>query len=92
MRVLGVSHISEGGIDRINVDIRHIMQVAILSNATGIVLCHNHPSGNLRPSGNDDRATRQIKEACKIFDISLIDHLIISSENYYSYIDEGRLN
>ena len=91
MRVLGVSHLSEGSVNQTVVDIRHIMQTAILSNSTGIVLCHNHSSGNLTPSVDDDRATRQIKEACKIFNIFLIDHLIISSENYYSYADEGRL-
>ena len=90
-RVLGVSHLSEGGISQTIVDVRHIMQTAILSNAVSMVICHNHPSGHLQPSINDDRSTRQIEAACKIFNISLIDHLIISSENYYSYADEGRL-
>jgi len=90
-RVLGVSHLFEGGINQTAVDIRHIMQPAILSNAVAMVICHNHPSGHLRPSIDDDRSTRQIIAACKIFNIALIDHLIVTSENYYSYADEGRL-
>ena len=90
-KLLGISHLSEGTINQTAVDVRHIMQTAILSNATGIVLCHNHVSGNLQPSTNDDLTTIKIKAACEIFDIRLHDHLIISSENYYSYADEGRL-
>jgi DNA repair protein RadC len=90
-RLLGITHLSEGCIDQTIVDIRHIMQAAILANATGIVLCHNHPSGNLQPSLSDDRMTEKVREACNIFSIRLTDHLIISSENYYSYADEGRL-
>jgi len=90
-RLLGISHLSEGGINQTAVDIRHIMQPAILSNAVALVICHNHPSGHLQPSKDDDRATEQIRAACNLFNIILIDHLIISSENYYSYADEGRL-
>jgi DNA repair protein RadC len=90
-KLLGISHLSEGSIDRTSVDIRHIMQSVILSNATGIIVCHNHPSGNLLPSVQDNLVTQKINEACKIFDIFLADHLIISSENYYSYADDGRL-
>jgi DNA repair protein RadC len=90
-RLLGISHLSEGGIHEAVVDIRHIMQAAILSNASQIALCHNHPSGNLKPSAQDDRVTKRVKEACDIFDISLTDHLVVSSESYYSYADEGRI-
>ncbi|MDR1865547.1 MAG: JAB domain-containing protein [Bacteroidales bacterium] len=90
-RLLGITHLSEGCIDQTIVDIRHIMQAAILANATGIVLCHNHPSGNLQPSPPDDSMTENVRKACNIFSIRLTDHLIISSENYYSYADEGRL-
>jgi DNA repair protein RadC len=90
-RLLGISHVSEGSISEVTVDIRLVMQAAILANASGIALCHNHPSGNLQPSMQDDRITEKIKAACGIFSISLMDHLILSSESYYSYADEGRI-
>jgi DNA repair protein RadC len=61
------------------------MQAAILPNASQIALCYNYPAGNLKPSVQDDRLTKRVKEACDIFDISLIDHLVISSESYYSF-------
>ena len=90
-RVLGVFNVSEGGISETVVDIRLILQSAILSNASGIILSHNHPSGNINPSQNDDIITRKIKEACKVMDIVLLDHIIITSESYYSYADKGRI-
>jgi DNA repair protein RadC len=90
-RLLGITHLSEGGTNEVIVDIRHIMQAAILANATGIVLCHNHPSGNLKPSVADDKMTEKVKAACAIFGISLTDHLVLSSESYYSYADEGSI-
>ncbi|MDR0700237.1 MAG: JAB domain-containing protein [Tannerella sp.] len=90
-KVLGISHISEGGTNQVLVDIKHIMQAAILSNATGMTLCHNHPSGNCNPSHQDDLITKKIKDACNIMDITVLDHIIISPENYYSYADEGRI-
>jgi DNA repair protein RadC len=90
-KMLGISHISEGGTSHVSVDVRHIMQAAILSHATGMVLCHNHPSGSCNPSCQDDLITKKIKDACKIMDINILDHLIISAENYYSYADEGRI-
>jgi DNA repair protein RadC len=90
-KLLGVTHLSEGSTSEVVVDVRHIMQAAILANATGIALCHNHPSGNLQPSAADDRITLKIKKACELMDISLTDHLVISSEKYYSYADEGRI-
>ena len=90
-RVLGVFNVSEGGISETVVDIRLILQSAILSNASGIILSHNHPSGNINPSQNDDIMTRKIKEACKVMDIVLLDHIIITSESYYSYADKGRI-
>jgi DNA repair protein RadC len=90
-RLLGVMHISEGGMDGTVVDVRHIMQGAILANATGLVLCHNHPSGNCIPSEQDNTITHQIKQACTFLLIRLLDHLIISPYSYYSYADEGRI-
>lgn len=68
------------------------MQTALVSNATAIVLAHNHPSGNTLPSGQDDGLTRKIKSACDLMDIRLLDHLIVTPyDSYYSYNDEGRL-
>ena len=60
-------------------------------NATSLVLCHNHPSGNLKPSRADEELTSKIKEAAKYFDITIMDHIIVSEEGYYSFSDEGIL-
>ena len=89
--VLGMQKISQGGISETSVDLRIVMQGAILSNATALIACHNHPSGNLYPSASDDAITKKMKEACKIFDIRLFDHIIITDESYYSFADEGCL-
>lgn len=67
------------------------MQAAILANASGMILSHNHPSGNLLPSKQDDALTERISKAAKLFDIQLLDHVIVSDSGYYSYSDEGRL-
>jgi len=88
-KVLGVTSISEGGISETTADIRITLQAAILSNASGIILSHNHPSGNIQPSGDDRRLTQRVKEAVNIMRISLLDHLIVSNETYYSFTDEG---
>ena len=90
-KVLGVTNISDGGIIGTLVDVRIVMQSVILSAATRIVIAHNHPSGNLQPSANDCFVTKRIKQACNLMDIELLDHLIITTEGYYSYADEGRL-
>lgn len=90
-QVLGVFNVSEGGIAETVVDIRLILQSAILSNASGIILCHNHPSGNINPSQSDNNMTRKINQACEIMDISLLDHIIITPDKYYSYADEGEI-
>jgi DNA repair protein RadC len=90
-RMLGVMHLSEGGMEGTVVDVRHIMQGSILSNATGLVLCHNHPSGYCIPSEQDDAVTQKVKQACTLFSIRILDHLIISPYSYYSYADEGRI-
>ena len=90
-RMLGVMHLSEGGTDSTVVDISHIMQGAILANTKALVLCHNHPSGNCNPSAQDDIITNQVKQACTLFSIRILDHLIISPYAYYSYADEGRI-
>lgn len=86
--LLGVSKISIGSTGETQVNVKEILQLAIKTNASGVILCHNHPSGCLRPSVSDLKVTRKIKEVCTCCDISLLDHVIISSEGYYSLIDE----
>lgn len=90
-KVLGITTISEGGIDSTIVDVRLIMQTALLAHSSAIILAHNHPAGGLTPSSYDDVTTQKVKEAAKLLDISLYDHLIVTRQNYYSYADEGRL-
>lgn len=83
--------ISHGGISETAVDVRVIMKHAIMNNATVIALCHNHPSNNPRPSGDDDRLTKRMKEACQLMRIFFLDHLIITDGRYYSYHEEGKI-
>ena len=91
-KVLGIASISKGGISGTVTDVRIILQAAIKSNASGLIVCHNHPSGNLNPSESDTKLTQKIKESGNIMDIQLLDHLIITpDESYYSVADEGLL-
>ena len=91
-KVLGVMDVSTGGTGGTIADIKLIMQCALLSNASGIIISHNHPSGILTASVQDDSITRRLKQACELMEIRFLDHIIISSEEkYYSYADEGRL-
>ncbi len=83
--------LSHGGITETAVDIRVIIKNALLCNATVVALCHNHPSGNARPSGDDDRLTQKLKKACEVMRLYMLDHLIITDGRYYSYSEEGRL-
>ena len=83
--------ISKGGITGTVADPRIILKRALEEGATSIVLSHNHPSGNLKPSKADEMLTEKIKEAAKFLDISVIDHIIVSEEGYYSFADEGIL-
>lgn len=83
--------ISQGGIVGTVVDVRIILKLALEKLATGIVVCHNHPSGNLFPSTSDIETTRKVREACETVDITFLDHLIISGNKYYSFADEGAL-
>ena len=83
--------ISRGGITGTVADPRIILRKALEEDATSIVLCHNHPSGNLKPSRADEDLTHKIKEAAKYFDIVVMDHIIVSEEGYYSFADEGIL-
>jgi DNA repair protein RadC len=83
--------ISRGGITGTVADPRVILKKALEEDATSIILCHNHPSGNLKPSRADEELTYKIKEAARLFDIRVIDHIIVSEEGYYSFSDEGNL-
>lgn len=88
-RVLSIAQISQGGISGTVTDVRIILQYALKANASAIVLCHNHPSGNLQPSDADISITSKLKEAAIIHEINLLDHLIITAGNYYSMADMG---
>jgi DNA repair protein RadC len=90
-RVIGKEKISRGGTDGTVADVRLILKTAIQSLASGLILCHNHPSGNILPSAQDDALTRRVQSAAGLVDIKLLDHLILSDHTYYSYADEGRL-
>jgi DNA repair protein RadC len=83
--------ISSGGITGTVADPRIILKRALEHNATAIILCHNHPSGSLKPSKADEDLTYKIKEAARYFDIQILDHIIVSDEGYYSFADEGLL-
>lgn len=89
--ILGHAVISEGGITATYADIRIIFQAALLANATAIILSHNHPSGSLRPSADDINLTNKIKAAGEIMNIKVLDHIILTEDDYYSFSDEGRL-
>lgn len=89
--ILSVEKIGKGGIDATTVDIRLIMQKALELGATGLFVCHNHPSDNLNPSAQDLKLTRQIYEAAALFNIELLDHLIVGKQNYYSFRAEGKV-
>src|SRR5664280_1957004 len=89
---LGIFPVSKGGLSGTVTDVRLIYQAAIKANASGILICHNHPSGNLNPSESDTKITQKIKEAGNLLDIQLLDHLIITTDgSYYSFADNGLL-
>lgn len=83
--------ISEGGITGTVADPRIILKRALEENAVSLILCHNHPSGSLKPSRADEELTQKIKEASRFFDIKVLDHLIVSEDGYFSFADEGIL-
>lgn len=88
-QVLGVSVISNGTATQTVVNVREILQLSLKTNANGIIVCHNHPSGNLKASESDIAITKKIKDASKLFDVVLLDHIILTSEGYYSFADNG---
>ena len=90
-RVIRKERLSAGGLTGTLVDVRLIMKGALLCNATGMIIAHNHPSGNEKPSGEDNRITEQVKKAAETLNIRLIDHVIVTSNTYYSYMDNDML-
>lgn len=90
-KVIQKIKISQGGTSETSADLRLILKAAINALASGIVLCHNHPSGNVQPSQQDDLLTRNLQKAARLIEISLLDHIVLCDGKYYSYADEGKL-
>jgi len=88
-KVIIKSKVSQGGIIGTVIDVKLIMKSAIEKLSSGLILCHNHPSGNLEPSKEDLKITKQLTDAAKLFDINVIDHIIIGNNEYLSFVDEG---
>ena len=91
MKLIKAKKISQGGLTETTADIRIILKEALLYNATNMFVCHNHPSGCIHPSGTDDKLTSDIRKASEIMKIRLLDHVIVTDGNYYSYHEEGKL-
>lgn len=89
--VLGIYNLSKGGITSSLVDVRLVLSVALKCLSPGIILVHNHPSGDLKPSSADLDIVKKLKEGCKIIDITLFDSIIITKESYMSFADDGLL-
>jgi len=87
-RIIEMKRISSGGVSGTVTDIKIILKTALEKTASGIVVCHNHPSGNIKPSNSDINLTKKLKSACELLDISFLDHLIVSYKKYYSFADE----
>lgn len=90
-KIVGWNVISEGAINGTIMDIKIIMQNALMTNASAIIIAHNHPSGNLKPSHADIKLTDKIKRAGEVMDIKLLDHIIITEEGFFSFADEGMI-
>lgn len=90
-RIIGVKKISEGGLTSTIVDPRVVFQTALKANATAIILSHNHPSGNTKPSPEDIKMTSKISEGGRLLEIAVLDHIIMTAETYYSFADEGMI-
>jgi DNA repair protein RadC len=90
-QVIGMSEIAVGNTTGVVVNFKEIFQLAILTNATAIIIAHNHPSGTLKPSARDVELTRRMNASTTLLDIKLLDHLIITSESFYSLSDEGKM-
>lgn len=91
LQLIKAVRLSHGGLSETAVDVRVILREALLANATVLTLVHNHPSGNARPSGEDDRLTQKLKRASETMRIYMVDHVIVTDGRYYSYAEEGKL-
>lgn len=89
--VTGRMRISQGSAVATVFDIKKIIKSALLAQAEAVALCHNHPSGNVKPSGQDDNITRKLAQACKTIDLRVLDHIIVTTEGYYSYHDNSSI-
>jgi len=90
-KLIAKQRISEGGLIHTSVDVKKIMQTAVANRAYSLILGHNHPSGNITPSNNDILLTEKIKTAAKLLDLRVMDHLIVSGNDYYSFAEDGIL-
>lgn len=90
-QIIGLFRASEGGSAATVCDIKKIIRQALLARAEALILCHNHPSGNLHVSAQDDNVTRRMKEACTSIDIRFLDHVVVTTEGFYSYRDSSRI-
>ena len=88
-RVLSIVEIGSGTINCVPVNLREVIQLALLKNSTAIAVCHNHPSGRLNFSKSDIDITTKLESMCKLFEIILLDHIVITSEDYLSMAEEG---
>ena len=88
-KVLGIFELSSGGVSGTVADPKLIFAAALKAVASGIILAHNHPSGNLQPSQSDIDLTRKVKDAGKLLEIQVLDHMILTTEGYYSFADNG---
>lgn len=91
-KVIEKVKISQGGTHETTADLRLILKAAINALAAGVILCHNHPSGSIRPSQADDALTQRLQKASTLMEISLLDHIVLCDGSYYSYADEGQLD
>ena len=90
-RILDVVQVNKGGIASTEVDVRIVLQQAVVKKSTQIILCHNHPSGSIRPSKADIQLTEKTRKAANLLDVMLVDHIIIHRERYFSFVEEGML-
>lgn len=89
--VIAVSELSAGGVSGTIIDTKILFAQALKLLASGIILAHNHPSGNLNPSGHDKDITTKVKKGCEVFDMVLVDHVILTEDDHYSFANEGLL-
>lgn len=91
LRAISSRQVSRGGLTATTVDLRVLLREALLAQATAIAVCHNHPSGDPRPSTQDNKLTERLEQACKLLDIRFVDHIIVGHDCYYSYNEVGKL-